>query len=199
MDAFNQSTDERTRIRSELLPEPFFGPRNAPVVLLLLNPGFHPDDVALHARADFAHRLRASLASGAADHLHLAADASGPGHHWWTRAVRPLTRAASLGAVARGLLAVEYFPYHSIAFAHAHLRLPSQHFSFGLVQDAMARGAEIVVGRGYDFWLGALPALGSYSRCTRMKNPRRTSLSPGNLDHPQTFERIVDAVRALVA
>lgn len=199
VDAFNTIADERTLIRSELLPEPFFGPLDAPVVLLLLNPGFHPDDAAVHARDDFARLLRAALASGAADHVHLAADASGPGHHWWARAVSPVVRATSRGAVARGLLAVEYFPYHSIAFAHAHIRLPSQRFSFGLVQDAMARGAEIVVGRGYDIWLGALPGLGSYSRCTRMKNPRRTSLSPGNLDDPHAFGRIVDAVRALVA
>lgn len=199
VDVFNRQADVRTRICGELLPEPFFGPRDAPVVLLLLNPGYHPDDATVHERPHFARRFRAALASGTGEHVHLAADAAGPGHQWWRRAVGPLARATSFAAVARGVLVVEYFPYHSRTFAHAHLRLPSQSFSFGLVHDAMARRAEIVVGRGHEIWLGAVPALGTYSRLTRMKNARRTSLSPGNLADARAFRRIVRAVGAVVA
>ena len=63
VDSFNRSASERTLVRTELLPEPFFGPYDAPIVLLLLNPGFHPDDAAVHSNAHFARQLRSSLAS----------------------------------------------------------------------------------------------------------------------------------------
>jgi hypothetical protein len=113
--------------------------------------------------------------------------------------VSALAKATSQVAVARGLLAVEFFPYHSVGFAHGQLRLPSQTFTFGLVQDAMDRGAEIVVGRGHDYWLGALPALDQYDRLSRLRSPRRTALSPGNWDDPKTFARVAAALRPRVA
>ncbi len=199
VDVFNRCADERTTIRTDLLPEPFLGRANAPVVLLLLNPGFDSGDAEVHGRADFAKRLRVSLAEATSDHLLLGPDATGPGHRWWVRAVSGLARATSQVAVARGLLAVEFFPYHSVDFDHGHLRLPSQAFTFGLVQDAMDRGAEIVMGRGHKQWLGALPALDQYARLSRLKNPRRTTLSRGNWADVQAFERVVTVLRQCVA
>jgi hypothetical protein len=191
VDAFNGTAGAATRVHTDLLPEPFVGRLDAPVVLLLLNPGVHADDAALHKESAFASRLRTAIASGTAEHLHLTPGAAGPGHRWWLRATRPLIEATSREAVAQGILGVQYFPYHSPTFAHAHLRLPSQSFTFGLVQQAMERGAEIVVGRGGELWLGAVPAVAAYPRLARLKSPRTVVLSPANVLPAEAFARWV--------
>jgi hypothetical protein len=59
--AYNaRARHERHRFRLDLMPEPYFGDSTAPVVVLLLNPGYTPEDGYSHAdpafRANFALR-----------------------------------------------------------------------------------------------------------------------------------------------
>lgn len=48
-------------IQTEVLPEPFFGDPEAPVLLLGLNPGFSDDEVQVHRGQKFAQTLRKNL------------------------------------------------------------------------------------------------------------------------------------------
>ena len=63
VDAFNASDGRHPEheIDTRLLPEPWLGRHDAPVVMLTPNPGFDPSDVAFHARRDFAQANRANL------------------------------------------------------------------------------------------------------------------------------------------
>lgn len=47
--AHNSRRKEILQFRLDTLPEPFMGPLNAPVILLNVNPGFHPSDLINYA------------------------------------------------------------------------------------------------------------------------------------------------------
>lgn len=180
----------------DLQPEPFFGPHEAPVVVLLLNPALGEDDARHHLRGEFTLALRAHLqGGGGAPHFHLLDPSRGPGHRWWLRQVGPVLKASgcSVEQLAACLLCIEFFPYHSRSFAHAHLRLPSQRFGFELLQRAMRRGALVLCMRGYRYWCGAVPELANYAALLRPKNPRSASLSAGNLG-AEGFARVLRAL-----
>jgi hypothetical protein len=53
--------DVSHRLHLELLPEPFLGRPDAPVILLNLNPGFNDEDILAHSRPDFAESARLTL------------------------------------------------------------------------------------------------------------------------------------------
>ena len=196
IEMFNKSVKARDpqRLRTELLPEPFVGSANAPVVILLLNPGFSRNDARHHKRPEFRKRLLSNLHDPwASTHAHLSDDLEGPGNWWWChRACRRLIEEVGLEVVATNLLAVEFFPYHSQNYGHSHLRLPSQNFSFELVLGAMDRGAEIVCGRGRKEWFGAIPTLSTYPKLCHSQSPRQLSLTEGNIPR---YRQVVSALK----
>lgn len=194
VEAFNRSAKSNVHIHTELLPEPFCGPFDAPVVVLLLNPGFSKEDTAFHAQSEFRLRLLAAIQAESKfpPHFHLNHDADWPGGKWWSRSVKPLIQDVGQDCVANNLLSIEYFPYHSLKFQHGHLRLPSQDFSFSLVHSAINRKAEIICVRGANLWFGAIPQLESYKQLSQVQNPRSASLSTKNLS---SYSSVVGALR----
>ncbi len=189
VDAFNARAKPLYKIRTEAMPEPFFGPFDARVIVLLQNPGFSNDEQHIDETPEFKTALRDYFATGKGPHLHLAASARGPGHNWWMRKTKEFRATAGREAIANNLLAIEYFPYHSIKFAHARLRLPSQDFSFELLKSAIERGCEIIVARGFKLWVEAVPELALYSKVSRLNSAQNIALSSGNMG-PDTFARI---------
>lgn len=190
--AFNQTASEDQRIELDALPEPFFGSFEAPVVILLQNPGLSPRDLRHHKRPDFSAALRSNLiARQRLDHFHLLDATHGPGHDWWHRCCRELILEVGLDQLASKLLTLDFSPYHSKRFGHAHLRLPSQAFTFDLLRRAIQRRAWVVRARGYKAWVGAVPELASYTRVLKTNSPRSVALSPGNLEH---YQALVTAV-----
>lgn len=182
VDYFNRSAQPAHRIDTRLLPEPMFGPHAAPVVVLLLNPGLGDSDAQHHRREDFRDALREHLAAEqGAPHFHLLDETQGPGRVWWHRQCTSLIDEVGLHALARGTLCLEFFPYHSQSFAHGHLRLPSQRFTFELLKRAIDRGALVLCMRGLRLWCGAVPNLAGYAGLIAPANPRSAALSTRNL------------------
>jgi hypothetical protein len=172
------------------MPEPRSGPRDAPLVLLQINPSYRTADQAEPLMRADVERQRAALTDEYAAHGCLA-----HGDAWWMRAfANPIARFGR-EPVSRRVCSIEYFPYPSLRFEHAHVRLPSQTYQFQLVREALARDALIVVTRGPQLWLGAVPELAA--RLDRnvllSRNPQRVSLSPGNLPDGG-FERVLGAL-----
>ena len=180
--AFNQDASAQHRLNLDLLPEPFFGNRSAPVVVLLLNPGIGPNTTLHHRNEAFAASIRADIAStNPRQHFHLTDSTNGPGFHWWRKACSKLLQDGLEVAVATRLLNIQFFPYHSKSFAHGHVRLPSQEFSFSLLRAAIGREALVVCMRGLKQWRGAVPELDAYHRLITPNNTRAGALSPNNL------------------
>lgn len=180
---FNARAENRHSYDTSLFPEPFFGSLDAPVVVLNLNPGWSPDDAAVHAQPLFAAMSRSSLAHQLKPYpfLHLQPTCETPGGKWWRQRTRELSEDLGFDKVAQRLACIQFAPYHSLEYHVGSPLLPSQEYSFFLVREAMARGAEIVVMRSVRLWLRAVPELASYSRLHRGANPRAPYLSRGNL------------------
>jgi len=180
---FNEAASLGHMYDLSLLPEPYFGRPDAPVILLALNPGRGGDDAVTHARSDFQASARRSLSHTLTPnpYLHLHQDESTPGGRWWRRIAGALIREAGLAKVGHGLFCVQFVAYHSESFGSPRLRLPSQQYSFDLVRGALERGAEVVVMRSRKLWDAAIPELSRYKRLHVLRNPRNPSLSPGNL------------------
>ena len=194
--SFNAKSHPDIAVRLELIPEPFLGSPSAPVILLNLNPGFDNREVPLHSSNPvFIDLSRRNLSHGVSDYpfylLHPQASAS-LGQSWWKTKLREPILQVGLETVARNLLCVEFFPYHSKRFAGARLKVPSQHYGFDLVRTAIARGALVVVMRGGGSWQAAVPELATYPRLHRLNSVQNVSISRGNC--PLGYEEIMHAL-----
>ncbi|MGN6519410.1 MAG: hypothetical protein ACTHK2_08315 [Dokdonella sp.] len=183
VDVFNSDAPDPVRLRVETCPEPFFGPLDAPIVVLLLNPGVSDDDRyddGLHAivRGD-------EVSDG---HFYLTGK-----NDWWSKLVRALSRERPDVDVSRRVLSVEFIAYRSKSFGCGHLRLASQDYSFALVRDAIGRKAAIVIVRGARYWFGAVPELHGYENLIGIVNPQSASLSRRNLK-ADGFDRLIAAL-----
>jgi hypothetical protein len=185
VDTFNKLNRKRPswRIRTELMAEPFVGRVDAPLVILALNPGFSRRDAHAHARPEFRSAVRRCISAEPAAYpfFHLDPALRGPGADWWNLALKELLdREYDRAVLARSILCLEFFPYHSISFAHGHLRLPSQEYTFSLLRAAIARNAPIIVTRGFSHWTGAVPELAAYTRLFRTRTHRVARISKRN-------------------
>lgn len=194
VERFNARAKPPVALRLQHLPEPFIGRRDAPVVLLNLNPGFSDDDDEWHGSARFAAALRTNLAHEALDWpLYLLNPAfPTPGQDWWAQKLRWLIAATSAERVARNVLCVEFYGYHSIKCGRRTVWLPSQAYGAHLVRQAMQRDALIVQLRAARAWRTLVPELTSYPRIARLSSSSNVSMSPKNL--LPSFDLVVQAI-----
>lgn len=184
VEVFNRTADSAHRLHVETPPEPFFGSIDAPIAVLLLNPG-----VASDGNYDDERLLGAVRNSNDQDgHFYIGAE-----NFWWDKLVRSLSRDRPNVDVASAILSIEYFPYRSISFGCGHVRVPSQGFGFALVERAIERDAVIVIVRGERIWLGAVPKLADHGKVVRIKNPQSASLSSRNLQD-DGYQKLLDAL-----
>jgi hypothetical protein len=94
--------------------------------------------------------------------------------------------------LARSMLAIEFHGYHSQSFEPIPITLPSQWFGFSLVEQAIARGATVVM-RGGRQWTVAVPALMAYERVVRLRSPQEAAISPRNCGD-QGWEMVLHAL-----
>jgi hypothetical protein len=179
----------------EVLPEPFVGDKEAPVVLLANNPGFSEAGLPGRQAPGFIGRMRDNLHHRAAAYpfVYLAPEFSGPSKGWWEGRLRHLLERFGPEVVAKSVLAVDFFPYSSRRYGHGRLPLPSQQYSFDLVRNAVKREAVIILMRGQRRWLEAVRELRRYGRFIVMKNLQRATISPGNCPR---FEDVIRAIEA---
>jgi hypothetical protein len=182
IDRFNSKAPPKTRVETDLVPEPFVGRLDAPIVLLALNPGVSNGDFALHGQATFRERVRACHRQAPSDwpYYYLDPEVDGPGARWSRRVLGPLIRTVGLEVVARGVVLFEFFPYHSRAFAHGARRVPSQQFGFGALRQALVGAAAVFVTRGRALWEVAVPELADHPRLFRTNSVQNIVISPRN-------------------
>jgi len=191
--------------RTELIPEPFGGNINAPVVVLSSHPGFHPEDIDAHSDPAFRKAAFHSLAQGRSAWPMYALDPRfrfTPAGRYSRKMLWDLEQAVRkrLGGsdeeawqhLARSILSVQHFPYHRETGKKSE-RVPSQEFGFHLVRGAINRNALVIIRNADARWFEAIPELAHHQRCVILKNRRMSNISPGNLPEGW-FERVVDAL-----
>jgi hypothetical protein len=193
---FNAKVPPDGALRLELIPEPFLGRPDAPVVLLNLNPGFDEREIRFHSNdALFIDLSRKNLLHEDMDYpfylLNPRISAS-LGHQWWMKKLKEPICHAGLERVARRLLCVEYFPYHSQRYRAARRTLDSQGYSFDLVRQAIGRGALIVIMRGEANWVSAVRELASYGHAYKLNSVQNVAIYAGNC--PSGYAEIARAL-----
>jgi hypothetical protein len=87
----------------------------------------------------------------------------------------------------------EFHGYHSQDWTALPVTLPSQWYSFQLVEHAMEHDAVVIMLRGRRHWEVAVPGLHRYPKAFTTNTVRSDSVSPGNLP-PGAFDKVVRAV-----
>src|SRR5690242_4076687 len=126
-------------LQLDILPEPFVGARDAPVVLLSNNPGVGKG--ADHRRNQvFRDRMRKNLIHRPSDYPFVYLDPKlNEAGKWWHRKLKNLLEEFGGEVVARSILNVVFFPYPSRKYGRGQPALPSQAYSFRLVREAVER------------------------------------------------------------
>ena len=190
VDEFNQkSRRKETILETEMLPEPFIGSLDAPLVMLLQNPGNGaPEaDLARHRMPDFQQKVRACHRQEVAQYPHYSVnpkEKAHPGGKWWQDKLKWQIKEFGPRVVASGVLSLEFVPYHSTNYAHSRLHLPSQDFTLQALQRAIRREATIIIqmGKG-DEWMKAVPGLANYRllfRTSSWQGNYGAMISPNN-------------------
>jgi hypothetical protein len=195
-------TPSQFHIEGHLVPEPWLGRRDAPVCLLLLNPGVDQGDFAVHRDAHYRSRLAAAISDDHAPHFHLSDAAATPGRRWWVRALSSLQGALDVhdpGTLHDAVSAIQLFPYHSRKLGHLGVRVPSQAASIARVHEHLARRTILVV-RSWISWIGVVPALSDPRHADHVFpfGGRRLHLHGTWLGGQAAFDTIVEAVRPRV-
>ena len=171
-----------------------------PVVLLGLNPGFKAgEDHRVHANPAFAVCLRANLAHGPAAYPLYAARTrkspmlANPGENGGTGRWARGLRTVGPQTVSRGVLCVEYFPYHSKAVSprrRAYTRIAEIQLLAQSVGRAIDRGATVIMLRGKRFWLGpnAVPELAYCPQLCHTNSVRNPTISERNCPNWKDFD-----------
>ncbi|MGB6484052.1 MAG: hypothetical protein WBE86_11260 [Candidatus Acidiferrales bacterium] len=165
------------------------------MVLLTLNPGFETRNVREHSRPEFRALIRKNYRQepSAFPFYYLDPSFDGGGREWCEKKFKNLLAIFGRDELARSMLLIDYFPYHSRRFGHAILKLPSQEYGFSLVRSATARGAVVVIMRARSLWLKAVPEIEKYPRAFSLNSPQNVVLSRRNC--PAGFDSIVSAIR----
>jgi hypothetical protein len=183
-------------LKLDLLPQPWTGNVNtAEVLVLALNPGFREEDYADLQNRDYAEQWRLALSFQTRTPFYFLDPAfqHTGGYLWWHRRLRDLIDVVGLDAVAQKVMCVEHFPYKSVRYGSLGTILPSQRYSFWIVQEAIRAGKQIVVMRSERVWLQSVPEMREYPyiRLSNNRNPyfSRTQMTA------EEFGRLCEALR----
>jgi hypothetical protein len=178
-------------------PCPWVGrPDTVKVLLLTLNPGYVPGEseydstIPGHTEENLATLTFGSRVPNWCFDRRLSATG---GFRYWTRKLRSLTEAVGWDAVGEGVAWLEFFPYHSESYRAVPELVPSQHFNFDLLRDALQHGKPVVALRALRQWTEAVPELAGYPNLATCRNARVASVSPGNLGE-EGFATLVAAL-----
>ncbi|MGZ6366320.1 MAG: hypothetical protein ACXWPS_10145 [Ktedonobacteraceae bacterium] len=188
---FNASAKPDHTIHTEVLPAPFVGNPAAPIVFLNLNPGYTKQHEQFVVDEYCNQATRANLVHASQDYPFYVLDpriGSNPGYRYWTRILKPLIVLYGLKKIANEVCVVELFPYHSEHFA-GKLCVPSQTYSWYLIQEAMRRNALIIQMRSRRLWQKAILELVSYPNYYCVNSPQNPTLSAKN--SPKGFPEMV--------
>ena len=146
IDRFNARATELHQIHLELIPEPFLGRPDAPIVLLNLNPGFDPDDTRFHQSDPyFIEQSRKNLLHSPIRYPFYLLNpklSQSLGHQWWRRKLKAPIAIAGVDKVASRVLCIDQvrgYPYGDFASRFALTRGLGEHHQGQREKDGACR------------------------------------------------------------
>jgi hypothetical protein len=196
---YNQLHGEDRKININSVPEPFIGnPESAKLILLSLNPGDSKHDVKAHLDDEFKKAMFHTLHRESQDwpfySLNPAFSWTGAGK-WWAPRTRELQLSAGLdyATLAKRLLVIEWFPYHSKKSAlPTNPVCESQKYSFQLAKEMLEKKRLVVGMRSRNHWAEVDER---FREAPFLKNPQCGYVSRGNTEG-DLFDRMVEALKS---
>lgn len=187
----NSKASPRTRVHTNLLPDPPLGdPLTAAVVVLALNPSFDEDTAEEHKDPWQEHEFRIAMATPE-DFFWLRDDvAHTGGGRWWRNKLAPLIEATSVEAVRRHVAAGHLHQCHSKSSSPL-LRPPSGRYNLEVIRKALGSGIPALVLTGLPSWRVADSAFRD-APFYEPRSPQSMVVSPKNM--PEGFPVAVNAV-----
>jgi hypothetical protein len=212
VERFNNKPNQAHAINLKVIPIPFVGRPDAPVVLLGNIAGVDPNEEKKYKhRPTYVDRLRANLVHAVFPYPFFPLD-PGPdtirsSREWWTSRLEHLLAALrDVGIVdpechlSHCILAVERFPYRSCSNEyHRHDSIGvvlSKAYNVGLVHDAMKRAALIVIRYGKTQWFKDVSGLERYTNLLLLKGTQQTHISPKGFKDPDGFQKVIQRILA---
>jgi hypothetical protein len=191
-----------------LLPVPFIGNKDAPILYLTLNPGDIDRDIYyqyknindLNLQHDessnlFCLKFPYDCPSGFPSDPE--PNKPSPAFDWWYLKLKVLIDNKDIGIdkVAKNIFVIEYIAYHSKQYGNLKKRLKSQEYSFWLVKEAMKRDALIIISRSIELWYNAVKGLEDYSNKVILINKRQPYVTKNNCCPQNKFDDIVKILK----
>lgn len=191
---FNERCHPDKKIHTELPPEPYAGRRDAPIVLLMRRPGYHPDDETYMLKdAAFAASMERTRAFEKQEYpfYHLNGKyPENPGFHYWNKRLKEPIQEVGLHACAQNFLLLQLYPYKTNAYIKEVL--PSFSFTKEILYEAMQRKAIIIHMVGASEWNQHVPELKDYN-CFTCKSSINPTISEGNIGK-EGYKQVLDAI-----
>lgn len=186
--AFNKALEghQEYKLAEHLEPYPYMGNPNANVFVLLANPGINKreTDPIYRTNSEYVNRNLRNLKHESADSfLSWVHSADNPEREsdWLIPRIRKVVHETSLERVSTGLFLINFHAYNSKSWYPIPYTFETQRYSFHLVNEAMKRGALIVMSRNILGWFTAIPGLYDYKNRVTFVSSRSVHISQENL------------------
>ena len=178
-------------LATHLFPEPWVGRLDAPVLLLLANPGVAEREGNPKWIPSAAERQRASATMRQkkldVPYYWLDEELTGTdGYDWAVQLLKRLVADVGSDGVTQNLLSLAAHPYHSSSFDDRLRGLHSQRFTLAALRRAISSDALVVALRARKYWFAAVPELEEHERRGRVLRSsamQNTTLAAGNVEH----------------
>jgi hypothetical protein len=202
IDKANRTAEPEHHFHLELMPEPYCGNPDVPIILLNANPGYSPQDEKDESQLAFREAKRFNLLHENDKDYPLfflnPAFNSTSGGDYWRRHLKELIQKFGDDTVAKKVFLIEYYPYHSRRTGKMP-NSPSQQYSIDLLRTAIdrwekekeeeAKGTVIILRKAKE-WREAVPELNEYKYVWEVKSPQSGCVSKGNLPD-DAWQRII--------
>jgi len=194
------------RMRGDIPPAPFKGKvLEAKVIVLMKNPGFdeRENEEGFYNKFGYLFIEQARMNYSVLDSPLFYNDAYKKVSDYWYKRFKGLCSALDKQGVdgehvvANNVATINFYPYHSIDFPVMKFEefiLPTQRFSFSLVEKAIKRNALIVLVRGEKLWFENVEGLKNYPHIIRLNSDQNSYITERNCGGAENWQRLVNAL-----
>ena len=172
---------------------PYFGSADAKLVILAANPGLDPVNTALEEtpqlRSLFDQARRHELQSDPFVFLR-SEFKNTPGYTWWEKRTKQLRAAIGDENFHSNTFSAEIHPYKSQNYRKLTKAMPTQQYTFNLVDRLVRSGAHVILVRAKQEWRDAVPSLNSSNKVIELNSAQSSYLTPNNMK-PGIFDSLV--------
>lgn len=195
---FNQrmakrKNSERLTLSSTHTPLPYFGSSDARLIFLAANPGLDPvktvEEETPVRRLFFDQARKHELKDEPFVFLRKEFEGT-PGYSWWESRTRKLRDAMGDEKFRQTAFSAEIHPYKSQNYQTLYEPMPTQQYTFDLVNRLVSGGAWVILMRAKKEWREAVPELTRSSRVIELNSAQSSFMTPNNMPSGM-FDKLV--------